>query len=876
MSKTSKLIMATAIFIVGVLASVVVSSVIHFFMSDFILSPGELDINQMITSLMANSKHRNLFLLLVLSVLTFIVFIFILDNKTYQSKMMKITNKISTPIPAGQNQFGSARWLDKKDIDKVFGHYEITPGKINKLLHYGDKDKSFISAYKIPDASKVADVPTEEITDLTGLKELNKTIVKLVDDHISNAIDDATYKSKVSEVQKEIEQREELIVKIEKFVELESKYASLSEKIKNLDSIDGSKKDEIEEKINLLNGKIVDIDDLLKSSRISAEYAHEKKELINEEIKLNENIIKGLDELDELKKEHQIIEFILSGIKNELISHSSELISNIKDSITNDAPTMVNGTPENLLLSEPILYEQPIINEGGIVLGYKKSGNKEIVYYISDDVHTLVIGATRSGKSRCLVLQTIGTLGLAGESMFISDPKGELYNYTNPFLKRLDYEVLCLDFKNPLRSDRYNYLQPIIDAIDENDIPKAVDATWDITSQLVGEAKGEKIWTNGEASIIAASIIAVVYDNRNGDKRKYQNMTNAYFFIAEMCKTIGKTMPIVEYMKRLPDTHPAKGLIAISEIAPERTRGSFFTAALTTLRLFTNPLINSMSSTSDYDPKETGNKKRAIFVILPDEKSTYYSLAALLVSQHYAELVKSADKEGGRLNNRVNFILDEFGNFVAIPDFPKKLTVGGGRGIRFDLFLQSTSQLDEVYGKEVSEIIKGNCENWIYLQADDLKTLEEISKKLDKYTISSYSLSSNHQKYNNPSSSSSMNLIGRELLTVSELQSIHRPYLLLTSRNNPVIMISPDISKWYFNRMFGLGNKKHNTKLRKYREEQRPERSVGTMELWGIWKRYQANLSFGGNRERESFADSVIDTDILKKHLRKDELYEKS
>lgn len=95
-----------------------------------------------------------------------------------------------------------------------------------------------------------------------------------------------------------------------------------------------------------------------------------------------------------------------------------------------------------------------------------------------------------------------------------------------------------------------------------------------------------------------------------------------------------------------------------------------------------------MTNVSDYNPKETGSKKRAIFIILPDEKTTYYTLASLFVSQHYIELVKSADERGGRLKNRVNFLLDEFGNFT-IPDFSNKLTVGGGRGIRFNLFLQS-------------------------------------------------------------------------------------------------------------------------------------------------------------------------------------------
>lgn len=82
--------------------------------------------------------------------------------------------------------------------------------------------------------------------------------------------------------------------------------------------------------------------------------------------------------------------------------------------------------------------------------------------------------------------------------------------YTAPFLERLGYEVITIDFKNPLKSQRYNFLQPIIDAVDRDDLAKAVDATWDLTAALVGEPKGERIWTDGEASIIASAIMSVV------------------------------------------------------------------------------------------------------------------------------------------------------------------------------------------------------------------------------------------------------------------------------------------------------------------------------------------------------------------------------
>lgn len=477
------------------------------------------------------------------------------------------------------------------------------------------------------------------------------------------------------------------------------------------------------------------------------------------------------------------------------------------------------------------------LNEAGLVMGMTKKYGREKLFVVKDDVHSITIGATRSGKSRHIVMPTICSLGLAGESMVMSDPKGELYNYTEPFLKRLGYEVIAIDFKNPLKSHRYNFLQPTIDAVNRNDIPKAIEYAWDITSSLVGEAKGEKIWTNGEASTIAGSIMNVVYDNREQNMKRYQNMTNAYFFIANMYKTIDNTMPIVDYMKLLDDNHPSRGLLAISEIAPSRTRGSFFTAALTTLRLFTNPNIYRMTNNSDFNPIDLGKKKTALFIILPDEKKTYYSLASLLVSQIYEQLIKLADERGGSLEKRVNFILDEFGNFTPITDFDTKLTVGGGRGIRFNLFLQDFAQLDAKYGKEVSKIIRGNCENWIYLQTNDQDTLDELSKKLGNYTVSTYSLSSSTGKYSAGSSSQSINLTGRPLLNSAEIKLIGRPYSLLISKKRPSIMYTPDLSKYQFNKMLGLGSKAHNQKVREIRENNRPIRKTeDKIDLWNIWE----------------------------------------
>ena len=105
---------------------------------------------------------------------------------------------------------------------------------------------------------------------------------------------------------------------------------------------------------------------------------------------------------------------------------------------------------------------------------------------------TFYAWAPHAPGNPCLVLQSICLLGLAGESIFCSDPKAELYQYTAEFLKKLGYQVLVLDFKNPEKSMRYNLLQPVIDAVNAGDTDRAEMLAWDLTNNLVGKPEGEK------------------------------------------------------------------------------------------------------------------------------------------------------------------------------------------------------------------------------------------------------------------------------------------------------------------------------------------------------------------------------------------------
>lgn len=511
-----------------------------------------------------------------------------------------------------------------------------------------------------------------------------------------------------------------------------------------------------------------------------------------------------------------------------------------------------------------------ILKEGGIVIGMTKCGQKEKIHYIADDTHTLTIGATRSGKTRTLVLQSICLMALAGESLVISDPKAELYQYAAPFLEKLRFDVICLDFKNPEKSSRYNLLQPIIDAVNRGEMDKAEMYAWDITNILVGDnTSNEKIWENGEKSTIAAAILCVVVDNAK--RPEYQNLTNVYWFVAEMCKAVGNKTPMQEYVKKLRPGHPARALLSISDVAPSRTKGSFYTSALTTLRLFTSRAVYSITHKSDYDIADIGKKKQALFFILPDEKTTYYPIASLMVSQLYELLVHQSDERGGRLINRVNFVLEEFGNFTKINDLTNKLTVAGGRGMRFHFFLQSFEQLTEKYNKETAAIVKSNCQSWIYLQADDKETLSEISDKLGKYTCSGYQLSSQHGRYVNPSSSSTVSLVARDLLTTDEIRRVSRPYQIVVSRSHPAMMVSPDLSQWYFNKMLGLGDKEHNRRVREERERRRPVLTSvkEDIPLWNIWVYYTKDLQMKEEKQKQQGLPVQAGTLFSEKFIRR-------
>ena len=482
------------------------------------------------------------------------------------------------------------------------------------------------------------------------------------------------------------------------------------------------------------------------------------------------------------------------------------------------------------------------LKKGGIIFGMEstKDGDEK-VWLDDDDSHTLIIAATRSGKSRKLYLPTIWEMAKSGESMIIGDPKGELYITSKEYLEKQGYNVIAINLREPSKGNQWNMLHLVNKAVDDGDIPKAAEIAWDIAhmvSHQTPSVSSEPIWENGEESTIAALILLTAL---NSEFKFQRHMTTAYYLLAEYGQPLDEdgVVPLLEYIKSLPVRHPAKSAFAIANVAPYKTRASFFTQALADLRLFGDPNIQDMTNKQDHDIEKIGIEKTAVFLIVPDEKSTRNVLATIYIDQVYQSLVDLANKNGGRIPRTVKILLDEFGNLPVIPNFEKKLTVAGGRGIHFTIAVQDVAQLKELY-KQKQQTITGNCQNWIYLSTSDVETAELISKRTGQYTVETDSANSSIQSKGH-SFGSGVSLTGRALLMPDEVARwTGEESLVLRAKQFPAKYPLPDLSQWKANKDLGFADpsgdldrdKIMNSQIIMKRWEAIPNRNIEEVSIW--------------------------------------------
>ncbi len=404
--------------------------------------------------------------------------------------------------------------------------------------------------------------------------------------------------------------------------------------------------------------------------------------------------------------------------------------------------------------------------------------------------HVLVYGATRSGKSRRIILPTIFTIGHAKESMILTDPKGELHAAASAWLREQGYEVVLIDLLRPARGNRWNPYRAIVRAYEAGDEEEASRLAWEFGNVLAwGEGTAnDPIWPQAEESLLAALALGTAIEAPPNARHP----ATAYRMLSDLGADGGDDLD--DWFSSLDPDHPARRAYGTAALSEDRTRSSIYTGTAAHLRLFGDPGVAWLTAESDHDPAEAGRKPMAIFMLVPDEAAARRPIITLYAAQAYSSLALVARENGGALPTPVWFLLDEFGNIGKLPDLGQKLTVSAGRGIRFLLAVQSMAQIDQVYGPQVREIIAGNCDTWIFLRAADEATAKAISAKAGTYTVQTFSRSSRGYA---STMSDTESATARPLLTPDEV--LRWPLgesLLLQAGQYPARLPLKDLSAW--------------------------------------------------------------------------------
>ena len=380
-----------------------------------------------------------------------------------------------------------------------------------------------------------------------------------------------------------------------------------------------------------------------------------------------------------------------------------------------------------------------IINDSGVSevqINAKKTSkagvpliiNKENLYVDDSEYHTLVIGSTGSGKTQTVIFPTVKVLAKHGESMIITDPKGEIYEETGNMLRKRGYQILLLNFRDPQQGNSWNPMTLPYKLYREGNQDKAIELLDDLALNILYDSSNkaqDPFWEKTAADYFAGVALGLFEDA----KPEEININSISLATTVGEEKFGGSTYIKEYFSEK-DPNSAAAIDASATImAPDDTKDSILSVFKQKIKLFASrENLSEMLSYSDIDLESIGKKKTAVFIVIQDEKKTYHALATILLKQIYETLISVAQKNGGALPIRTNFLLDEFANMPPLKDVTTMITAARSRHIRFTMIIQNFAQLDQVYGKEESETIRGNCGNLIYLLTTELKALEEISK----------------------------------------------------------------------------------------------------------------------------------------------------
>ena len=344
------------------------------------------------------------------------------------------------------------------------------------------------------------------------------------------------------------------------------------------------------------------------------------------------------------------------------------------------------------------------------------------------EAHNIVIGATGSGKTQAVVFPMVQSLAKKGESMIITDPKGEIYENTGNMLRERGYNIVLLNFRNPQHGNGWNPMALPYKLYKEGDNDKAIELLDDLALNILYEEKSsnDPFWEKSAADYFTGLALGLFEDAK--EEQINLNSINLMSSLGEEKFGGPNNNYIKEYFNAKDPSRPAYVNASGVVFTAEDTKQGVLATFKQKIKLFASrDNLSEMLCHSDFDMKEIGRQKTAVFMIVQDEKKTLHPLATIFIKQCYETLIDVAQESGGKLPYRTNFILDEFANMPPLKDVTTMVTAARSRLIRFTFIIQNYAQLTQVYGKENAETIKGNC-NITYLISSELGALEELSK----------------------------------------------------------------------------------------------------------------------------------------------------
>ena len=482
----------------------------------------------------------------------------------------------------------------------------------------------------------------------------------------------------------------------------------------------------------------------------------------------------------------------------------------------------------------PFTYETlPEMKNDGVPARAVLDKKGRLVGNFKPGVHALVIGATGSGKTTTFINPMIQLIGATncGSSMIITDPKGELFDLHSKFLQDRGYKVLVLDLRDTYSSSRWNPLEPIWDAYQEylnagkgirghrdamsgypdlkrmngeaaegepwiewdgkayldmgharDDIQvarqKIYDEMYEDLTDLIGglipvQNEKDPLWEKGARSIVMAVCLAMLEDSEN----PALGMTKEKFNLFNVNKALGnsenKYQVLKEYFDGRDKLSQAFQLSRQVMTAPENTMGSYMSITFDKMNIFNDRGLCGLTSATDIHAEKFPFEPTALFLKIPDEKDTRHFLASLFILSTYKKLIKVATGLPGQtLPRNVYFIMDEFGNMPKIDKFGQMITVGRSRKIWFSMVVQSFVQLTNVYGKDIADIVIGNCGVKMFIGSNDTDTCKMFSEMCGNMTVRTTSTSSSLGSKQGDINVSTQTQV-RPLIYPSELQRLN-------------------------------------------------------------------------------------------------------